>query len=61
MNKIPNAGFPPLIVKKDVKNNKNRFINSIIKNNINIKEIINTQNNKEEKEEKEKITIAEYF
>lgn len=42
-----NGGFPPLILKDNKKisnNNKERFVSSTIKNNINIKKILETKN-----------------
>jgi len=43
-----NGGFPPLVLKNNKKseNNKDRFIVSNIKNNINIRQILQTKNTK---------------
>ena len=41
---ILNGGFPPLILKKNIKkNNKERLFSSNIKYNINIKEILESK------------------
>jgi hypothetical protein len=46
VSQISNGGFPPLILKNNKKseNNKERFITSNIKNNINIRQILETKN-----------------
>jgi hypothetical protein len=48
MKGFKNGGFPPLILKNNIKseNNKERFITSDIKKNINIREILQVKKNK---------------
>lgn len=49
MSNLANGGFPPLIIKninKKQENNKERSIASTIRNNINIREILQTKINK---------------
>ncbi len=49
MSNLANGGFPPLIIKninKKQENNKERSIASTMKNNINIREILQTKINK---------------
>jgi len=67
-NKIPNGGFPPLkyckeVLKKTSKEfKKERFFKSDLKKNINIKDILNTKNNKDiivKKEDDELYVIKE--
>jgi hypothetical protein len=47
MKGLKNGGFPPLILKNNIKseNNKERFISSNIKKNINIREILQIKKN----------------
>lgn len=59
---LNNGGFPPLIFKNinnKSKNNKERLIAPNIKNNINIRQILQINNTKNilEKNEKEEINI----
>ena len=49
MSNLANGGFPPLIIKninKKQGDNKERLISSNIKNNINIREILQIKTNK---------------
>lgn len=49
MNKIPNGGFPPLKLKKTIEkktNNKNRSFSKPMQNNINIRQILFNNYNK---------------
>jgi len=62
MDKIPNGGFPPLQLKETInkKSNKERFIATDMKKNVNIRQILlNNQKTNIFEEKKDNDTLEE--